>query len=211
MIVSPNEYSSLLGKLIDPNEYAHLLQIPKDEPIYEIDLNSRTIKAPEFLSVEEDHNSEIIWFKTDRFYDNIDLYDSNCWIQYVNADHESYFYAAPILVGIQEFGNEQILIPWAISKEVTKATGVISFSFQFFQLSEDKNRFLYVLNTQVAKSKILTGLRVDPTAFLTDGEHEENDFLPQREWLSNEIVKLYDAYSTLSGDYELYWIDADAQ
>lgn len=64
-----------------------------------------------------------------------------------------------------------------------------------------------MLNTQVAKSKILAGLRVDPMAFLTDGEKEETDVLPEREWLANEITKLYDAYSTLSGDYKLYWID----
>lgn len=207
MKVSPQEYNSLLGRLIDPNEYTNFLRIPADEPIYEIDLNQRKINVPEFLSVEEDHNAEIIWFKTDRFYDNIDLYESTCWIQYVNANNEEYFYAAPIIIGAQEFGNEQILIPWAISKEVAKATGVISFSFQFFKLSEDKNRFLYVLNTQVAKSKILAGLRVDPLAFLTDGEKEESDFLPQREWLSNELTRLHDAYSTLSGDYKLYWID----
>lgn len=207
MKVSPQEYNSLVGRLIDPNEYTNFLRIPTDEPIYEIDLNQRKINVPEFLSVEEDHNSEIIWFKTDRFYDNIDLYESTCWIQYINANNEEYFYAAPIIIGAQEFGNEQILIPWAISKEVAKATGVISFSFQFFKLSEDKNRFLYVLNTQVAKSKILAGLRVDPMAFLTDGEKEETDVLPEREWLANEITKLYDAYSTLSGDYKLYWID----
>lgn len=207
MKVSPQEYNSLLSRLIDPNEYTNFLRIPADEPIYEIDLNQRKINVPEFLSVEEDHNAEIIWFKTDRFYDNIDLYESTCWIQYINANNEEYFYAAPIIIGAQEFGNEQILIPWAISKEVAKATGVISFSFQFFKLSEDKNRFLYVLNTQVAKSKILAGLRVDPMAFLTDSEKEETDVLPEREWLANEITKLYDAYSTLSGDYKLYWID----
>ena len=207
MKVSPQEYNSLLSRLIDPNEYTNFLRIPADEPIYEIDLNQRKINVPEFLSVEEDHNAEIIWFKTDRFYDNIDLYESTCWIQYINANNEEYFYAAPIIIGAQEFGNEQILIPWPISKEVAKATGVISFSFQFFKLSEDKNRFLYVLNTQVAKSKILAGLRVDPMAFLTDGEKEETDVLPEREWLANEITKLYDAYSTLSGDYKLYWID----
>ena len=207
MKVSPQEYNSLLSRLIDPNEYTNFLRIPADEPIYEIDLNQRKINVPEFLSVEEEHNAEIIWFKTDRFYDNIDLYESTCWIQYINANNEEYFYAAPIIIGAQEFGNEQILIPWAISKEVAKATGVISFSFQFFKLSEDKNRFLYVLNTQVAKSKILAGLRVDPMAFLTDGEKEETDVLPEREWLANEITKLYDAYSTLSGDYKLYWID----
>ena len=118
MIVSPQEYNSLLYRLTDPNEFTDMLRIPKDEPIYEIDLNKREINAPEFLSVEEDHNSEIIWFKTDRFYDNIDLYNGTCWIQYKNADQEEYFYAAPLMVGVEEHGSEKLLIPWAISKEV---------------------------------------------------------------------------------------------
>lgn len=209
MIVSPKEYESLLHRLMDPNEFASMLRIPDNEPIYEIDLDQRKINAPEFLSVEEDHNSEIIWFKTDRFYDNIDLYGSTCWIQYVNADQEEYFYAAPLVIGVEEYGSEKILIPWAISKEVAKATGVIQFSFQFFKLSEDKLRFLYILNTQVAKSKILAGLRVDPTAFLTDAEQTEESALPEREWLADELHRLTECYEKLSKDYELYWIEVD--
>ena len=86
MIVSPQEYNSLVHRLMDPNQFTSMLRIPENEPIYEIDLNARSIAAPEFLSVEEDHNSEIIWFKTDRFFDNIDLYNGTCWIQYKNAD-----------------------------------------------------------------------------------------------------------------------------
>lgn len=207
MIVSPQEYESLLHRLMDPNEFTDMLRIPENEPIYDIDLNTRKIDAPEFLSVEEDHNSEIIWFKTDRFFDNIDLYNSTCWIQYINANQEQYFYAAPLVVGVEEFGSEKILIPWAISKEVAKATGVIQFSFQFFKLSEDNLRFLYILNTQVAKSRILTGLRVDPSAFLVDGEQTEEEVLPERQWLADELHRLTEAYEKLSKDYELYWIE----
>lgn len=207
MIVSPQEYNSLLHRLMDPNEFTSMLRIPEDEPIYEIDLNKRLIAAPEFLSVEEDHNSEIIWFKTDRFYDNIDLYNGTCWIQYKNADQEEYFYAAPIVVGVEEYGSEKILIPWAISKEVAKKTGVIQFSFQFFKLSEDGLRFHYILNTQVAKSKILAGLRVDPSAFLDDDNITEEDALPEREWLADELHRLTEKYEQLSKDYELYWIE----
>lgn len=207
MIVSPQEYNSLLHRLMDPNEFTSMLRIPEDEPIYEIDLNKRLIAAPEFLSVEEDHNSEIIWFKTDRFYDNIDLYNGTCWIQYKNADQEEYFYAAPIVVGVEEYGSEKILIPWAISKEVAKKTGVIQFSFQFFKLSEDGLRFHYILNTQVAKSKILAGLRVDPSAFLDDDDMTEEDALPEREWLADELHRLTEKYEQLSRDYELYWIE----
>lgn len=207
MIVSPQEYNSLLHRLMDPNEFTSMLRIPEDEPIYEIDLNKRLIAAPEFLSVEEDHNSEIIWFKTDRFYDNIDLYNGTCWIQYKNADQEEYFYAAPIVVGVEEHGSEKILIPWAISKEVAKKTGVIQFSFQFFKLSEDGLRFHYILNTQVAKSKILASLRVDPSAFLDDDDMTEEDALPEREWLADELHRLTEKYEQLSKDYELYWIE----
>ena len=204
MIVSPQEYNSLLQGLKDPNLFSAFLRIPDDEPIYEIDLNKRVINVPEFLSVEEDHNSEIIWFKTDRFYDNIDLYESACWIQYRNADQEEYFYAAPVIIGAEEFGPEKILIPWAIGREVSKTTGVITFSFQFFKLSEDHLRYMYILNTQPAKSKILAGLRTDPLAFL-NGEEVENEFIPEREWLADEIHRLTEAYERLSGDYELYW------
>lgn len=106
MIVSPQEYNNLVSRLVDPNEFMNMIRIPENEPIYQIDLNERKIYAPDFLSVEEDHNSEIIWFKTDRFYDNIDLYDSVCWIQYINADKEEYFYAAPLVVGVEEYGSE---------------------------------------------------------------------------------------------------------
>ena len=207
MIVSPQEYNSLVHRLMDPNQFTSMLRIPENEPIYEIDLNQRVIAAPEFLSVEEDHNSEIIWFKTDRFFDNIDLYGGTCWIQYKNADQEEYFYAAPLVVGLEEYGSEKILIPWAISKEVAKKTGVIQFSFQFFKLSEDGLRFHYVLNTQAAKSKILAGLRVDPSAFLDDENQTEEDALPEREWLADELHRLTEAYEKLSKDYELYWIE----
>ena len=208
MIVSPQEYNSLLYGLMDPNEFTSMLRIPENEPIYQIDLNTRKINVPEFLSVEEDHNSEIIWFKTDRFYDNIDLYNGTCWIQYKNADKKEYFYAAPIIVGVQEYGNDQILIPWAISKEVCAASGTIEFSFQFFKLSEDGRKFLYILNTTSAKSKILSSLYVNPQAFLGIEDKPETDFLPEREWLADELHRLTEAYTTLSKDYNLYWLEA---
>jgi len=60
---------------------------------------------------------------------------------------EEYFYAAPLIVAVEDYGSEKILIPWAISKEVSKKTGIIQFSFQFFDLNEDGSRFLYILNT----------------------------------------------------------------
>ena len=59
MKVSPEEYNSMLHLIRNPNEYFPFLRIPKDEPVYDIDLKTRTITVPEFLSVEKEHNAEI--------------------------------------------------------------------------------------------------------------------------------------------------------
>lgn len=210
MIVSPQEYNSLVHGLINPNEFIHMFRIPEDEPIYQIDLNERKIYAPTFLSVEEDHNSEIIWFEADRFYDNFDLYDSTCWIQYRNAEKREFYYAAPIIIPTTlKNGKEKILIPWAISKEVAAKTGTVQFSFQFFKLSEDATKYLYILNTQVASSKILAGLRADPLAFLDDDSASEDDFLPEREQLAERIASLEEAYRILSQEYVLNWLEVN--
>ena len=204
MIVSPQEYESLLYRLTDPNEFSHMFQIPEDEPVFEIDLNARKINAPDFLSLETDHNSEIIWFKTDRFYDNFDLYDSCCWIQYKNAEKKEYFYAAPIIIDKKEHSSEKILIPWAISKEVAAKTGIVEFAFQFFKLSNDKKKFLFVLNTQIAKSKILSGMHLDPVKFFENPDI----FNQESEWPADIIHQLLEKYETLSKDYNVYWIEA---
>lgn len=199
MKVSPQEYNSMLHNLKDPNMFTAMLRIPKDEPIYEIDLNTRHINAPDFLSVEEDHNSEIIWFKVDRFFDNIDLYNGACWIQYKNANKEEFFYAAPLLISIENTGKEFILIPWAISESVSGVSGIVEFSFQFFDITEDKLYFKYRLNTLPAKSKILSTLKIDPRKW-------EDAAQDQADLLAEELHRLTAAYEQLSKDYELYWI-----
>ena len=48
MITSPQEYKELLNQLIDPNQYMQHIQMPQDEPIYKIDLNSRQIESPKW-------------------------------------------------------------------------------------------------------------------------------------------------------------------
>lgn len=200
MKVSPQEYNSMLHNLKDPNMFTAMLRIPKDEPIYEINLNTRIIKAPKFLSVEEDHNSEIIWFKVDRFFDNIDLYNGACWIQYKNANKEEFFYGAPLLISVDEYGKEIILIPWAIGESVSKISGTVEFSFQFFKLTEDNLQFKYRLNTLSSKSKILSTLKIDPRKWENIEENQAN-------LLADELHRLTNAYEQLSKDYELYWIE----
>ena len=203
MIVSPNEYNKLLYQLTDPNFFSDYIRIPKEEHIYTIDLNARKVEAPEFLSVETDSNAEILWFKVDRFYDNIDLNTGACWILYKNVEGKSYFYNAPIQIAAGEFGDDYLLIPWIISKEVTAKPGNINFSFQFFKLSEDHQRFLYVLNTQPVSSKVLVSLSVDiENTVVDDLENNVNS-----DSILGKLQQLTEAVSVLSNDYNLYWLE----
>lgn len=178
-------------------------RIPYDEPVYEIDLDTRTVKAPEFLSVLEDHNAEVIWFKVNRFYDDVDLYGSTCWIQFKNALKESYI-SVTIPKVIVESNHDILYIPWPISGCATKAAGTIEFSFQFFKMSEDKQRVFYTIHTKPASSKILHGLHVDP--FGEINEDSEND--PQLLEIERMLRELTEKYSVLRKDYELYWYEA---
>ena len=47
--------------------------LPADEQIFNIDLDTRTVDAPDILSVQFDHNAEIVYFRCPRYYDNMDL------------------------------------------------------------------------------------------------------------------------------------------
>ena len=74
MITSADEYLSALFKIYENGNIPSLATLlPDTERIYNIDLNSRTVEAPEFLSVTDDHVSETVYFLVDRFFDNIDM------------------------------------------------------------------------------------------------------------------------------------------
>lgn len=197
MITPEKEYNELLYAIQNPNNaHGYYFRIPSEEPIYDIDLNTREIKIPEFLSVESDHNSEIIWFKVDRFYDDFDLYGSTCWIQYRNALKQEYI-TTSIPQIIHESNHDVLYIPWPISNAVAAQAGNVEFSFQFFKLSEDKQRIFYSLNTKPAIGKILHGLHVDPLKGFDDPSLDEEQFIPERSELLDKLARLDEAYSRL--------------
>ena len=209
MKTSQKEYNELLYAINDPNNLTDepiYYRIPADEPIYKIDLEKREIEAPEFLSVLEDHNAEVIWFKVDRFYDDVDLYGTTCWIQYINALKEEYV-AVTIPKVIEDNDHSVLYIPWPINNAVAKAAGNINFSFQFYKMGEDKKLY-FSLHTKPATSKILYGLHVDPAKFIEDGSVDDSQINPQYSEFLRMYQELTQAYSTLSKDYELYWIEA---
>ena len=161
MITTPQDYYSKLYLIQDTNKPTIAILLPSEEKIYNIDLNTRKIEAPNYLSIEKDHLAETIYFLVDRYFDSIDLSETTCVVQYINAKNEPRLYAVPFM-DITTFEGK-ILFPWCIEGEATKAAGNISYSVKFYHTFKDEEGnvlFDFNLNTVVAKSKILSGLDV---------------------------------------------------
>lgn len=161
MVSTAEEYFANLFKIngsFNPPSLAVIL--PRSENIYKIDLNSRTVEAPEYLSVLDDHNSETVYFIMDRFFDNMDMSTTTCVIQYVNALGEGRLYVVPFYDIETYHATNQMLIPWCIEGEATKAAGDVTYSIRFFQVDVTGKYITYNLNTIPSVSKILNGINV---------------------------------------------------
>ncbi len=176
MITSTQDYIAYLYRLQNPNRRADTVRLPPDEPLYEIDLDTRTIKAPEFLSVEYDHNAETVYFCVDRYYDNTDLSELFAVVQYENADpikeKRGYVYPVPYFdVSGPDVPPQKMLFPWVIQGPATAFAGTVTFSVKFYRISDviidnedgtsrSVKAYDYVLNTQPTTSEVKHGFDI---------------------------------------------------
>ena len=210
MITGSAEYKEYLRQLaISYNPPNVLVRIPANEPVYQIDLDTRVVQAPSSLGVEADHEAEMIYFEMDRYYDNIDLYQCIGAIQFKNAKNEEYIYIIPAYDILSVPGK--MIFAWNIQSPVTKYGGTVYFSLKFFKIDKASGELLYELNTLVAKTKVLIGwanrdganhkynqFTVDQ--ILTD-TYDENGNLQKGIW--SKIQEIYDA----DKKYNVYWLD----
>ena len=197
MITFEPEYKAKLWEIQNKHLTQKAVLVPHNEKILNVDLNTRTIEVPKYLSVQQDHESETIYFKFDRFFDSVDLTNMVCVIQYQNAGGEEYFYPVPFY-DITTYGHEpghKVLIPWCIQGPATKYAGTIEFSILFFRLDADSN-IIYMLNTLPAKSKILQGQNWDFKETTKNQITFDDNFMLK-------VQKILDAENGLN----LYWLE----
>jgi len=138
--------------------------LPSDERTFDVDLATRTISVPTFLSVQKDHRAETIYFLIDRFYEYKDLATTSCLIEYVNANGEGGYYLAPFydITTYKSYtdanGNtyqDKMLIPWCIEGNVTKVAGPVQFALRFYELDKTNTEFVYNIRTKIATAEVL--------------------------------------------------------
>ena len=213
MITSAQEYLSRLQDIRNENLHKEVLQIPSDELIYAVDLNSRTIDTPVYLSTETDHTAETIFFIVDRYYETYDLSQSTCVIEFINAKNEPGIYLVPIYDLETYAADGKMLIPWVIQGSATKAAGTIKYAIRFYQLhkverpegTEVGTEYIYdyIINTQVAQSKILKGMG---ETFLKDAANPLEEITTADVW-----QELYQELTSVlqQGSLNLYWTVLD--
>lgn len=203
MVTTPLEYYNKLNLVLNENPPAYAI-LPSAENIYNIDLNTRVVNAPEFLGIERDHKSETIYFIVDRYSDYIDLATTSCTITYVNARKESRVYNVPFY-DIYTYASEgKMLIPWCLDATVAAAAGNVSFAIQFYKIGERINPdgisekvLTYNLNTLPAMSQIKEGMEIsklDSSYLLTASQAQ----ILQKQ--IDEIEVLQDVYWTVLTD-----------
>ena len=202
MKTCPKDYFAKLWLIQSKNAPQTALLLPKSENIYEIDLNARTIEAPEILSVEKDHNAETIYFMVDRFYDNIDLKNTTCIVQYITPSGLKRIYPVPFydtetyktILELEEKEDvPKLIFPWCIDGAATKTAGIVEYSIRFYQVDEYNHSLLFNLSTLPATGEVLHGMEV-----LAENEHY--DF--QAEIVEEIYTRIQDAKNYNS---DIYW------
>lgn len=181
--MASNEFAKLL-EIQDNNSPSVITLAPDDKP-YFIDLNTRKIEKIDRIVVETDHRAETVYFKTHRYFDNMDLTNTVCIIQYENAQKEQRAYVVPFYdVDTYSNGDKEkqiedpmILFPWVISEDVTPKDGIVDFSIRFYRVDTSGSYFTYSLSTLPSQLEIEGDIGFKLAQIQTDDERasiEEN-------------------------------------
>lgn len=209
--ISTEYYRNLFRIQQDHNLPSLAVLLPSTENIYELDLNSRKIEAPEFLGTDTEHAAEVIYFKCDRFFDYMDLASCAIIIQYRTqkfntqtrkTEYKYGIYAVPFVDVATCSLENKMLIPWCVDGNVTAQAGEVTFSIRFYKIDENAERLQYSLTTLEAKSQVL-----DTMDALRDGaDHPESDVSEQFVFQPSEIEQVWFRLAELEKHNDLEWI-----
>ena len=185
-IISEQDFLSQLYMIQGANPPSQVAFHKGEKVIYDIDLATRTITPPPFLSVEKDHESSIIYFRVSRYYDYMDLSLLPGVIQYITPDGTTHYYPIPFYDIIterdeEEPANSKMLVPWCVQGTATQFVGDVTFSLRFFKVeqiqversdeideeaaavtpAEVRYNYVYNLTTMPAVSPVLEGMEVE--------------------------------------------------
>ena len=144
-------------------DYRYIM-LPLEEEAFAINANSRDIVIPsgfkKLVSVQGDVIAETLIFTIDRFFDYMDLLNTDIYVQWKDVDGEDR--ATPINMIYYDEVSQKIYFGWPIHAEITKAARAVEFSVRF--LVKNNNDIVYSLNTKTHAVTIAKALKPDFTS-----------------------------------------------
>lgn len=147
-----------------------ILPVMGEDDYFFIDANARTIKVPDAfkkngLGVQGDHTAETIYFKINRYFDAMDLNNTEIYIQWENANGDKGL--AKEWVRDIETYDDYMVFGWVLGDKITSVPGILKFSVRFIKTSQSTDAegkviktILYSLNTLTAQAMINSALEV---------------------------------------------------
>ena len=154
-------------------------KLPLDEPYFEINANTRAISIPaDFkkngVAVQGDDLAEVVYFMIDRYFDAMDLNNTEIYIEWETPKGKDGTVTKSIsetYLKIIDDANYpgKIIFGWAISDAITKDSGTLKFSVRFVQWNEEK-KLVYSFNTLTAQVTIHPnlGLNLEEDSYVID-------------------------------------------
>lgn len=140
-----------------------ILPVMSEDDYFIIDANARTIKVPDNfrkngLGVQGDQTAETIYFKINRYFDAMDLNNTDIYIQWENARGEQGL-AKEWVRDIETF-DDYMIFGWVLGDAITSEPGTLKFSIRFIKTTGDENnkKVTYSLNTLIAQAMINSSL-----------------------------------------------------
>lgn len=189
MVTEPNEFIQKLQELQDSTEVTYTT-LPSDEPRFIIDANTRSITIPpefQFLGVKNDHNAETVYFEIDRYFDDEDLSQHTCVVQFSNKNNSNDGGIYPVTTMDTTSVDGKIIFGWEIKSDATSLVGDIYFSVRFYSINSTDYVFTYNFNTLTAKSVILDTLDVDNPEIFENYPSELDAWLDRMNDLSQKL------------------------
>ena len=150
------EYYGHMADFFDNRKYKYVM-LPLDEEAFNIDLNTRTIHVPasfsKCASVQSDQLAETIIFVTDRYFDYMDLANTEIYVQWTIPEDkkngiEEYNGATRVEMVDLESEDGKLRFAWPLNETITATPGVVKFAVRFFRVDDSNpNKLLYSLNT----------------------------------------------------------------
>lgn len=129
------EYYSHMNDFFTTEGWKYVF-LPIDEEVFRIDLKDRSIKVPSSfakqVSIQSDKLAETIVFSVDRYFDYMDLANTNIYVQWKTPNGKE---QATRIRMIDLSQPDMIRFGWPISDIVTKDPGTIKFSVRFFRIA----------------------------------------------------------------------------